>query len=206
MIVKPSISFIATDSDATLITTSTGIIAGLTNNPAYPTPAPTLASIQTGLNDFTEALSAAAGGGVALTSAKNAARAALAALLRALASYVNVTCGGDMTKLLTSGFPIQKPTRTPAGVLLAPTGLTVSLAIRSGELHAAATPVPGAVLYSWHIALASAPAAPVQSMQTTAASTTFTGCTPGLEYSVIMNAIGTAGASNWTDAVNQFAI
>ena len=206
MIVKPSISFITTDNDATLITDTTGIITGLTNNAAYPAPAPTLATVQTSLNDFSDAVAAAAGGGVALTSAKNAARAALAALLRELASYVHVACRGDLTKLLTSGFPIQKPTRQPVGVLPAPTGLSLGLAARSGELNAWATPVAGAVLYSWHLVLASAPEVPVQSLQTTAASTSFAGLTPGLEYSITMNAIGTAGPSDWTDPVNQFAI
>ena len=206
MIVKPSVSFIASDSDAILISETTGIIAGMTNNPAYPAPAPVLPAIQASLNDFTEAVAAAAGGGVTLTSAKNAARAALSALLRELASYVHVACKGDMTKLLSSGFPIQKPSRQPIGILPAPTGLTVSLGARSGELNASATPVSGAVLYSWQLALANAPATPVQSMQTTAASTAFDGLTPGTEYSVTMNAIGTAGPSNWTDPVNQFAI
>ena len=45
---------------------------------------------------------------MALTLAKNDARAALVALLRELASYVQFTCNGDRTKLLTSGFPTQK--------------------------------------------------------------------------------------------------
>ena len=45
----------------------------------------------------------------------------LAALTRQLASYVLVVaCQGDMMKLQLSGFPVQKPTRSPIGVLLAP--------------------------------------------------------------------------------------
>ena len=206
MVIKPSITFIAKDSDADLIKDTTGILAGMTNNPAYPDPAPALATVQASLNNFSAAVAAAAGGGVTLTSAKNDARAALEVLLRALASYVHVACMGDMTKLLSSGFPVQKPSRQPVGILPAPTGLTLSLGGRSGALNAVAAPVPGSALYSWQLALASAPGTPVRSLQTTAASTTFDGLTPATEYSVIMNAIGTAGPSDWTDPVNQIAI
>ena len=206
MIVKPSVSFIGADSDATLITDTTGIITGLTNNPAYPTPAPTLAVVQAALTTFSDALAAAAGGGVVLTSVKNAARAALAVLLRELASYVHVACKGDLTKLLSSGFPTQKPARQPIGILPAPTGLTVALGGRSGEFNASATPVSGAGIYNWRLALASSPTSPVQTTQTTAASTTFDGLTPGTAYSVEVNVVGSAGPSDWTDPVSQIAI
>ena len=175
-------AFIASDNDATLITDTTGIITGLTNNAAYPAPAPTLATVQTSLNDFSEAVAAAAGGGVALTSAKNAARTALAALLRELASYVHVACRGDLTKLLTSGFPIQKPTRSPVGILPPPAPPLLQLGGRSGDLVASITPLAHASSYTWRLALASAPETNLRTVATTAGNITFSGLTPGEIY------------------------
>src|SRR5450631_2930200 len=117
MIVKPSIQFLNTDSDALLITDVQTILTSLTGNASYPTPDPTLAAVTTALNDFTTALANAADGGITLTSIKNDKRADLAALLRDLATYVQVTCNGDFTVFLSSGFPIQKLQLNPIGVL-----------------------------------------------------------------------------------------
>ena len=46
----------------------------------------------------------------------------------------------------------------------------------------------------------------MQTTQTTAASTTFNGLTPGTAYSVEVNVVGSAGPSDWTDPVSQIAI
>ena len=206
MVIKPSITFIGADSDMALIKDTTTIITSMTDNPAYPTPAPTLAAVQTALNTFSNAVAAAADGGKTLTAAKNAARTALAMLVRELASYVHVACKGDIQKLLSSGFPTQKATRQPLGILPAPSGLSVSNGARSGEINAWATPVNGAGIYNWNLALASAPDTIVQTVQTTAASVVFDGLTPGLAYNVEVNVVGSAGPSDWTDPVSQFVI
>ena len=206
MIVKPAVTFIARASDAELIGTATAILAAMTENPDFPNPAPALATVQAAMSAFQSAVAAAAGGGIVLTAAKNAARTTLAALLREIASYLQVACKGDMTKLLRSGFPTQKSARQPVGTLPAPAGLTLGIGTLSGTLDASANPVPGAVLYTWQVALVSAPDTPIQTTQTTAASTTFANLIPGTQYSITMNAIGTAGPSDWTDAVRHFAI
>ncbi len=206
MIVKPSISFLTSDSDALLITDTGSILNALTGNASYPTPTPTLPVIKTALDGFTAAVADAANGGVALTATKNDKRAALVALLRELASYVQVTCKGDLTVLLTSGFPIQKPQRFPIGVLPAPTGLTVSLGSRTGELNASATPIPGAAIYNWRVTTAAQPSTVVQTAQTTAASNIFDGLTPGVVYNIQANAVGSAGPSDWSDPVPQMVV
>ncbi len=208
MIVKPYVSFVLTDSDAQLIVDVGGIITGLTGNASYPAPSPTLAAVTAALNAFTTAVNDAIsnGGGVVLTSAKNDRRAELVALIRELASYVQVTCKGDMTVLLTSGFPIQKPTRNPIGQLPVPSDLTVTLGTYTGQLDASATPVFGAAVYNWRLSTAAAPTVVVQSAQTTAASNTFTGLTPGVVYNAEVNAVGAAGPSDWSDPVPQMAV
>jgi hypothetical protein len=127
-------------------------------------------------------------------------------LLRQLASYVQVTCMGDLTILLSSNFPIQKPQRSPIGVLPAPGNLTVTLGARSGELNASAAPIPGAAIYNWRVTATTAPTVVVQSAQTTAASNIFDNLTPGVVYNVEANAVGSAGPSDWSDPVPHMAM
>jgi hypothetical protein len=206
MIVKPSISFLTNDNDALLITDTASIITAMTGNPNYPAPTPDLVAVTAAQTEFSAAVADAAGGGVALTSAKNDKRAALVVLLRELASYVQVACKGDLTVLLSSGFPIQKPQRQPLGVLPAPANLTVTLGARTGELNAGVAPVAGAAIYNWRVTTASAPTVEVQSAQTTAASNTFGNLTPGVVYNIQANVVGSAGPSNWSDPIAQMVV
>jgi hypothetical protein len=199
MVIKPSIGFLNTANDALLVTDTETIVKSLTGNTDYPTPLPALAVITTALNAFVTAIADAADGGKEFTAIKVAKRAELVSLLRQLASYVSVTCGGDMAKLLSSGFPTQKPTRTPIGVLPAPASPVVSQGSLTGELNATTPPVFGAYTYNWRVALASAPNVFVQQSQTTAARNTFVGLTPGQTYRVQLNAVGSAGPSDWSD-------
>ena len=199
MIVKPAIGFLTISSDALLVTGAQTVVTAMTNNPDYPTPTPTLATVTTALNAFIVAVANAAEGGKEQTAIKIAKRAELVSLLRQLASYVGVTCGGDMAKLLSSGFPTQKPNRTSIGVLPAPDAPVVTPGALSGQLDAITSPVFGAYTYNWRLALASAPNVFVQQMQTTAARNTFSNLTPGQTYRVQVNAVGSAGASDWSD-------
>jgi hypothetical protein len=121
MIVKPAISWLNTDDDPGLINDITVVIMGVGNNAAiYPKPAPDILTLQKALDDFSVGVAATADGGPSATSKKKNLRLIATGLVRQLASYVQVACGGDMTKLLLSGFPVQKPTRSPIGVLPAP--------------------------------------------------------------------------------------
>ena len=202
---KVSISFLTDDTDPQLITNAGTIVQVLTNNATYPTPTPTLAAVGTGLAAFTHAVSAAAEGGVPLTLAKNDARTALTGLLRELSSYVQLTCKGDLAKLLTSGFPVQKAVRTPVGIL-PPPSVTVKLGRKSGDLAAKAVPMAGAAVYNWRVTTATSPTAPVLTTQTTAASNTFSGLVPGVVYQVTANAVSSGGTSDWSDPATQMVV
>ena len=181
-------------------------ISGLTGNPSFATPSPTLASTTTALSAFTVALADAANGGTELTSIKNAKRAELVSLMRQLASYVTVTCNGDMTKMLSSGFIYQKPTRSKIGQLPAPGTPMVKQGGVSGQLNASTPPIYGASSYNWSVALASAPDKSVQTQQTPGGKAQFDGLTAGEDYSVTVNAIGAAGTSDWSDAATLIVI
>ena len=206
MVVKPAIGFLTLDSDAQLTKNAQTIVNSMTNNPSYPTPSPTLASVTTAINDFSVAIDNAADGGKTLTLIKNQKRAALGAVLRNLASYVHVTCQGDLATLTSSGFPIQKPSRTPVGVLPAPETPVLDFGARSGELVASTPPITNGYTYNWRVALATAPGHYVQRVQTTAASNVFDGLTPGQIYLVDLNVVGSAGPSDWSDTAQLMVV
>ena len=206
MIIKTSVSFLNTISDSMLVTKTETILVAMTGNLSYPTPSPTLAAVTAAKAEFVTAMADAADGGTTLTAIKDEKRAALVALLRQLASDVQVACKGNLAVLLSSGFPIQKPQRVPIGVLPAPSNVTLALGSRTGELDAAASPLVGAGTYNWRLSTATAPNVDVQTDQTTAASSSFSGLTPGVVYNVEVNAVGASGISDWSDPVAQMAV
>src|ERR1035438_9027570 len=99
MIVKPYISFLNFYTDAQLAQKIAAIMLAMTGNKYFLTPSPTLVAVLAALKEFTDAMSAADGGGFTLTAIKNAKRAALVSLVRALALYVQANCNNDLAIL-----------------------------------------------------------------------------------------------------------
>jgi hypothetical protein len=206
MIVKPSISFLTTDNDALLINDTSVVVLAMTNNVAiYDKPVPGIPEIQSALDDFSASVAATADGGKSARTKRDNLRLILVGLVRQLASYVTVACKGDMTNLILSGFPPQKPVRTPIGTLPAPQNLIVTHGMLSGELDARVNPVFGAATYNW-TCTANTPGAVAVTGQSTAASYAFMGLTPGVSYTITVNAVGAAGPSNWSNPASQIAI
>ena len=206
MIVKPSIGFLNTDSNAELILAIRKIITCMTGNPSYPKAVALLLLVQAALDAFSTAVTNASNGGTTLTSIRNDKREDLCVLVRSLAADVTDECKGDLTVLLTSGFPIQKPQRFPIGAVAAPGNPQLSLGTQSGVLNASVPPIYGAATYNWQLAAASAPSVILQTDETTAASTSFSGLTPGVIYIVQANAVATAGTSDWSQPSSQMVL
>jgi hypothetical protein len=206
MITKPAIQWLNSDSDTLLVNDICVILLALANNTAiYATPSPALPVVQAALDNFSAGLAATADGGPSATVKKNNLRLILAALVRQLASYVTVACKGDMANLILSGFPVQKPVRTPIGTLPAPQNLVITHGAITGELDAKVNPVFGAATYTWTCTAATPGAVPVTGLST-AASYAFTGLTRGVSYTIAGNAIGAAGPSNWSNPVSEIAL
>jgi hypothetical protein len=87
----------------------------------------------------------------------------------------------------------------PVYALPAPVTPTAAPGPLTGQLEAISAPVFGAYTYNWRVALSSAPTVFVQQVQTTAARNIFTGLTAGQTYTVQLNAVGSAGPSDWSD-------
>jgi hypothetical protein len=89
MIVKPAITWLNRVSDADLRAKIGTILQMMAENAAiYDDPAPTLATVQSALDDFIGKTAAAADGGRSVTEAKKQARKVLTVIVRQLASYV----------------------------------------------------------------------------------------------------------------------
>lgn len=206
MIVKPALQWLNKSSDPVLINTTGIILTKMAENVAvYPVPSPTLATVQTALNDFSAGVSATGDGGPPTTAIKNDRRRALVVLLRQLAAYVGVACQGDMVNLLLSGFPTHKAVRQRIGVLAAPDNVMLTWGVREGDLVGRTNPVPGAVMYNWRLQANTPGAEPIES-HSTAANYSFTGLTPGVIYTLDVNVKGTAGASDWSNPVSVMAV
>ena len=197
MIVKPSVSFLTAHSDPVLVTDVTTIVTYMTGNPNYLRPAPDLALVTSANEDFAAAIAAAADGGKQLTSAKKAKRLELVALMRQLANYVQGACDNDMTKLLSSGFPVQKPDRSRASIPATPETPRITQRL-TGEALPSTKPVQFAYIFNWRAALASKPDEFVAHVQSTSARTSIPGLIPGELYNIQSNAVGTAGTSDWS--------
>jgi hypothetical protein len=206
LIVKPTVNFLSTDTDAQLITDVGAIISALTGNPDYPNPSPTLTVVSDALRAFEVAVSEASLGGIVLTLTKNAQRAELVSLVRQLASYVAATCNGDLVRLLGSGFPIHKPTRNAIGHLPTPNTPVLRHGARSGDLHAKTKSVPGVFIYNWQLTPASAPEQTLPTKQSTGARITFSSLTPGQIYSLKVNAVGAAGPTDYSGPASLMVI
>ena len=205
MIVKPSVSFLTASPDPVLATGVTTIVTSMTNNDNYPTPSPALTLITTANSAFIAAIAAAADRGKQAISDKDAKRAALVSLMRQLANYVQGACQSDMTKLLSSGFPVQKPDRSPASIPATPVTPKVLQGL-TGQAVMSTKAVDFTYIYNWRVALASKPDDFVQHGQSTAARTAFDGLTPGQAYIFQCNAVGTAGTSDWSNAGSLMVI
>jgi hypothetical protein len=197
-IVKVAIGWLTQSGVPLVINNSNVVLQALKDNAdIYKTPQPPLADVQAGLDNLTTAQIATVDGGPSATSYRNQCLLIHISNMRLLANYVQGACGGELTKLQLSGFPVQKPVRQPVGVLPAPQNLVLAQGPRNGELSAWVNPIFGAATYNWTLTPAT-PGAAVQKLQTTAANCNFANVTPGVVNSVAVNAVGAAGPSSWS--------
>jgi len=193
-----AIGFLQRDKDPELVVDSETILAAMTGNPAFATPSPALADIVAARNAYVASVSAAKDSKVAV-SVRKQQRAALVALLRKLAHYVQATSAGDGPTMKGSGFPLQR-TRQPVGPLLPPSNLRLVRGRISGTITARCVRQPRAGCYQWRCAPSATPTAWLPIVTTLCASATFEGLAPATQYTFQACVIGTAGPSNWSDA------
>jgi len=98
-------------TDAQIVAMADAVVAGMTNNIAFPQPSVDLATLETALDQFKNAIATQAAGGRAATAHKYQRREALMRLLRKLAHYVEGNCDNDLSVLMSSGFAAKSMNR-----------------------------------------------------------------------------------------------
>ena len=194
----------STDSDTQFVVATARIVAGMTGNKAFPTPAPALADVIAARNAYTAAVTAGLDSRLG-RSQRQKARAALVVLLRQLAHYVEDTSAGDRTVLMSSGFPLQRR-RTPAGPMPAPSLVRLVKGKTSGTAIARCRRIDRARAYQWRIAPAATPNAWSPVITTFAAHAVFEGLTPTTVYVVQVCAAGTAGIGDWSEVASALVL
>ncbi|HTA64463.1 MAG TPA: hypothetical protein VK753_03080 [Xanthomonadaceae bacterium] len=133
---KVSTRFITNVKDSDLAAAIAAILAAMTDNPAYPSPVPSLETLATTGAAFVAAMQAN-DGGRAQVALRDRTREAVEGVLRHLAAYVQHACLGDRVVLLASGFQPQIVRgATPRPPLVAPTGLRATCGHACGQVRA----------------------------------------------------------------------
>jgi hypothetical protein len=189
-----------------LVAVCGGIIKGLADNPAFPSPPFDLKTVQAAVDDLNAALAAQAHGGMAATAEKNNKQAHLISIMRKLKHYVEDNCGNDVAVLLTSGFQAAQYMRSRMP-LINPSILSVDSGNR-GALVLKVTPIARAKCYEVRCAAVSAGNTPDSwqpgGLFTTTRSLIVTGLTPGATYVFQVRAVGgSTGYSDWSNPVSR---
>ena len=190
-------------SDAGLVEFGRRVVAGLTSNPAFPTPDVPPDDLQDAVTEFERAMSASALGGVAATSAKNIERAKLETLLRTEAFYVQLAMKNDLTALLSSGYePVSG--RAPSEPLGAPVVLKIEN-VETTRLALRVAPVPNARAYEMR-KMNGTGGWVGAGIGTKSRRLEMDGLVPGSTYQLQVRAIGgSTGTGPWSDPVTHMA-
>jgi hypothetical protein len=189
--------------DPRLLSFTDNLIAKLTSNPNFPTVDPALSVITAALAAFRNAVNTMKQGGTQATKARDAARNALIALLRALVLDIQKQSQGDPVKMLSSGFDIY--TNSNAQYEL---DQPVIIGIEngaSGQVILHVTPLDGARCYEIQFC---GPDGVWKSAPSCSQARTIPvpGLTPGLMYQFRVRGVGGAtGFSDWSDPVSHMA-
>ncbi|CAN5205715.1 hypothetical protein BH11BAC6_BH11BAC6_09390 [soil metagenome] len=199
--VKVLISF-SKYSESVLVTIVTAALLAITGNLNFTTPVPSLASIQTLLDNFTTALAEAAGRDRTKIAIKNAIKADLIEAMKQLAIYINFICMGDLAKLTSANLPMSK---IPAPRIIGnPENLRVTTGQNPGSLLVKTNTVKGADGYQFFIAPVTGEA-PVWTIEACSRSQfLFTRLDSGVNYQVKVSAIGSNGQVTYSTIETQY--
>lgn len=189
-----------------LVIMAGAVIAGLTNNPAFPAPSVDLKAVQAAADDLNAALAAMAHGGVAATAEKNNKQNALIGILRKLKHYVEDNFNNDLAVLLSSGFQAASSSRNRSP-LADPAILSVDFG-KSTELVLKVTPIACARCYEVRSASGGAENASAvwQSIGlfTDSRLIKISNLVPGKTYAFQVRAVGgSTGYSGWSNPVSR---
>ena len=122
-----------TDSNDYVLVEAKTVVSSMTDNEYFGLPIPPMVEVALGVETYENALiKARQTKSTQDMEAKKVAKLNLQNLLSRLANYVNLIADGDVAKLESSGFQLNKP-RQAIGILDAPHAITLS-SVRTGQV------------------------------------------------------------------------
>ncbi|HEX8492433.1 MAG TPA: fibronectin type III domain-containing protein [Pyrinomonadaceae bacterium] len=185
------------------------IVAAMTDNPAFPTPTPTLAAVSVAINAVEQA-NAAALEARALskqrTSELEDVENELITEVTRLAGYVESASGGRDDVILSAAMDVRAPSVVSNAPPSAPISATATTGDRDGEIDLSWNAVQGAQSYIVQVS----PNPPTDTSWTQAAVVTASRCTisnltSGSKYWFRVSAVGAGGQSGWSDPTTKMA-
>ncbi len=134
-------------SDLDVVAQTNEVTTGLTGNPDYTTPSPTIVELTTANTEFVSAITAAANGDAQLIAFRNEKRAILTDLLQREAIYVELIGQNVKSVLLSSGFKVYSTVRGVTPVSDKPLITSVKDGGISGDVIIKSNTVKYAVVY-----------------------------------------------------------
>lgn len=122
---------------------SLNVVANMTGNPNFATPAVPLADLATEADKLEELIQQATNGSRQSKLLRDDQVAVVQAMLRAQADYVRSVCGGDRTKLESSGFELARSPE-PIGIPGVPQRVEARFTSLKGEVKLRWSSVHGA--------------------------------------------------------------
>ena len=192
-------------SDAALSARVSEIITCMTGNANFTTPKPSLAQMQTALDEFSTAVATAVSGSLLQKAIKNDKRQELIDLVHKLSYYVLFMAEGDETVARSSGFTIAKVYSSSADIDK-PYGLKLQNGLNDGELVLSFLKVKGAKSYIYQFAPDPIADDTVwQAQSGTTSKVTLKGLKTCTKYWCRVVAIGVRGQAVTSDVVGRVA-
>lgn len=190
-------------SDAKLSQTTGFIITKVTGNPNFPTSDPSMATMQTALNEFDDSVDAALTRDTDAINIKNEKKEALIELLHLLTYYVLYTSKGNRAIAETSGLKFAKES-APTPDITKPTNLKVIITNQVGVVKMSVDTVKGGVAYM-HQYTTDATLKTWNTHTCTKKQCTIEGLTPGVEYFWRVGVVGTKDQVMYSDVISRIA-
>ena len=187
--------------------TATGMVARskfiedrMKDNPAFPTPTPSLSAIADARTALEAAITAAIDGGRTARAIRNTRQAELKLLLDQLSGYVSSRAEGNELAILSSGFEVRR-TGKPLPEPLPPVNVRAELTMHPGRVALNWERTRGAVTF--HVQVNRGAPENKEAWElvgvTTKSRFTITGLASAQVHWFRVAAIGTVGMSAWSD-------
>jgi len=191
-------------SDIELYSFSGVVLNHMDNNMHFEQPIPALNAIAEVRDAYYTALIQSKEGTKYDTAVKKNKRAALEAILKQLAMYVQLTCNGNEAMIVSTGFLVAKKNTTITS-LPVPKGLIVEGGANSGMLLVKCHTIPTARYYEFRYCEVVAKGERVwHTFSSTKSKAIIEGLTPGKEYAVQVSVSTAKTKSGWSNEVRRY--